>query len=137
MIPGQFAGEMGSQFDPWFIEASNYRDSKYIHGAFPEYGFQRQEGRTTPPNYRFEAPRLELSHDLLPDRIESRNKLLVSLDRQRHTLDRAASTGSFDHYRQTATSMLLDGRVHRALDVHAAPQGYKNGTGATRSAGRC
>ena len=120
-IPGQFAGEMGSQFDPWFIEASNYRDSKYIHGAFPEYGFQRQEGRTTPPNYRFEAPRLELSHDLLPDRIESRNKLLVSLDRQRHTLDRAASTGSFDHYRQTATSMLLDGRVHRALDVHAAP----------------
>jgi hypothetical protein len=32
---------MGSRFDPWFIEASTYRDAKYVHGAFPEYGFQR------------------------------------------------------------------------------------------------
>ena len=41
-IPGQFAGEMGPRFEPWFIEASQYRDTKYIHGAFPEYGFQGQ-----------------------------------------------------------------------------------------------
>jgi hypothetical protein len=120
-IPGQFGGEMGPRFDPWFIEASNYRDSKYIHGAFPEYGFQRQDGRTTPPNYRFAAPRLELAHDLLPDRIGTRNRLLDSLDRQWRDLDRTESTGGFDRYRQTATSMLLDGRVHRALDVHSAP----------------
>ena len=120
-IPGQFGGEMGPRFDPWFIEASNYRDSKYVHGAFPEYGFQRQDGRTTPPNYRFAAPRLELAHDLLPDRIGTRNRLLDSLDRQRRELDRTESTGGFDRYRQTATSMLLDGRVHRALDVHSAP----------------
>src|SRR4029077_12522017 len=111
-IPGQFGGEMGPRFDPWFIEASNYRDSKYIHGAFPEYGFQRQAGRITPPNYRFAAPRLELAHDLLPDRIRTRNRLLDSLDRQRRELDRTESTGGFDRYRQTATSMLLDGRVH-------------------------
>lgn len=120
-IPGQFGGEMGARYDPWFIEASNYRDSKYIHGAFPEYGFQRQTGRTTPPNYRFAAPRLELARDLLPDRIETRNRLLDSLERQRRELDRTQSTGGFDRYRQTATSMLLDGRVHRALDVHLAP----------------
>ena len=121
MIPGQFGGEMGPRYDPWFIEASNYRDSKYIHGAFPEYGFQRQAGRTTPPNYRFAAPRLELAHDLLPDRIGTRNRLLDSLERQRRELDRAESTAGFDRYRQTATSMLLDGRVHRALDVHSVP----------------
>lgn len=53
-IPGQFAGEMGPRFDPWFIEASNYRDASYVHGAFPEYGFQRADGKATPPNYRFE-----------------------------------------------------------------------------------
>jgi uncharacterized protein (DUF1501 family) len=120
-IPGQFGGQMGPRFDPWFIEASNYRDTKYVHGAFPEYGFQRQLGRTTPPNYRFEAPRLELSPDLLPDRVNSRARLLESLDRQKRVLDRLGSTGTFDHQFQTATAMLLDGRVHRALDVHAAP----------------
>jgi uncharacterized protein (DUF1501 family) len=117
-IPGQFAGEMGPRFDPWFIEASNYRDTKYVHGAFPEYGFQRQLGKTTPPGYKFEAPRLELSRDLLPDRVESRTRLLESLDRQRRAIDEA---DGLDRHRREAASMLLDGRVNRALDVHAAP----------------
>jgi uncharacterized protein (DUF1501 family) len=120
-IPGQFAGEMGARFDPWFIEASNYRDTKYVHGAFPEYGFQRQQGKTTPTDYQFEAPHLELSPDLLPDRINSRAKLLESLDRQKRMLDQPAAADTFGHQFQTATGMLLDGRVHRALDVHAAP----------------
>lgn len=119
-IPGQLAGEMGSRFDPWFIEASQYRDTKYIHGAFPEYGFQRWEGKTTPPNYRYEAPRLELAHDVLADRLQSRNRLLESLEQQRRDLDGAASRAAFDRHRQKAISLLLDGRVHRALDVHAA-----------------
>ena len=87
-IPGQFAGEMGAKFDPWFIEASNYRDSKYIHGAFPEYGFQRQKGKTTPPDYQFEAPRLELAHGVLKDQFRSRVQLLDSIQRQREQLDR-------------------------------------------------
>ena len=119
-IPGQFAGEMGPRYDPWFIEASNYRDTKYIHGAFPEYGFQRQTGKATPPGYRFEAPRLELARELIPDRIASRTKLLDSLNRQQRALDTVSADASFDRNHQTATSMLLDGRVHRALDVHAA-----------------
>lgn len=120
-IPGQFAGEMGSRFDPWFIEASNYRDTSYVHGAFPEYGFQRADGRTTPANYQFEAPRLELSQGMLPGRMESRTRLLDSLDRQFRVLDGAASSGALDRHRQAAVSMLLDGRIHRALDVHSAP----------------
>ena len=44
-IPGQFAGELGDRSEPWFIEASQYRDTSYVHGAFPQYGFQRQRGR--------------------------------------------------------------------------------------------
>ena len=119
-IPGQFAGEMGPKFEPWFIEASQYRDTKYIHGAFPEYGFQRQKGRMNPPDYRFEAPRLELAHGLLRDQFQSRLQLLESIQQQRQELDRAAEVRSFDRHRQTAVSMLLEGRVHRALDVHAA-----------------
>ena len=119
-IPGQFAGEMGQRFDPWFIEASQYRDAKYVHGAFPEYGFQRWEGKATPPGYSYEAPRIELSHDLLADRLNTRNRLLEALDKQRRNLDLAASAGKLDRHRETATSMLLDGRIHKALDVHGA-----------------
>lgn len=119
-IPGQFAGEMGARHDPWFIEASRFRDTKYVHGAFPEYAFQRWEGKVAMPDYRFEAPRLELPHDLLPARMRSRSELLASLDRQRRALDAAASAGDLDRHRQNAVSMLLDGRVSRALDVHAA-----------------
>lgn len=77
-IPGQFAGEMGESFDPWLIEASQYRDTNYTHGAFPEYGFQRQRGRTTPENYRYEAPRLELAQGVLRDQFEARRSLLMA-----------------------------------------------------------
>ena len=119
-IPGQFAGEMGPKYEPWFIEASQYRDTKYIHGAFPEYGFQRQQGRMNPPDYRYEAPRLELAQGVLRDQFQSRVNLLESIQRQRQALDQAADVLEFDRHRQTAISMLMEGNVHRALDVHAA-----------------
>ncbi|MFN0054431.1 MAG: DUF1501 domain-containing protein [Planctomycetales bacterium] len=120
-IPGQFAGQMGWKFDPWFIEASRFRDTTYIHGAFPEYGFQRWEGPTNPPDYVFEAPRLELPQGVLQDRFSSRLQLLRTLDAQRQSLDRAAQAGSFDRLRESAVSLLGNGGVHQALDVHAAP----------------
>ena len=119
-IPGQFAGEMGESFDPWLIEASQYRDTNYTHGAFPEYGFQRQRGRTTPENYRYEAPRLELAQGVLLDQFEARRSLLTSIEAQRRSLDAGATMSDYDRHRQTAVSMLLEGRVHKALDVHAA-----------------
>ena len=119
-IPGQFAGEMGESFDPWLIEASQYRDTNYTHGAFPEYGFQRQRGRTTPENYRYEAPRLELAQGVLRDQFEARRSLLTSIEAQRRSLDAGANVSDYDRHRQTAVSMLLEGRVHKALDVHAA-----------------
>ncbi|MDB5391895.1 MAG: hypothetical protein JWM11_7541, partial [Planctomycetaceae bacterium] len=99
-IPGQFAGQMGWKFDPWFIEASPFKDTKYIHGAFPQYGFQRWEGPTNPPNYVFEAPRLELPQGVLLDRFNSRLELLQTLDHQRRNLDTATRVGEFDRLRQ-------------------------------------
>lgn len=119
-IPGQFAGEMGESFDPWLIEASQYRDTNYTHGAFPEYGFQRQRGKATPENYRYEAPLLELAQGVLRDQFEARRSLLTSIEVQRQSLDAGASVADYDRHRQTAVSMLLEGRVHKALDVHAA-----------------
>jgi uncharacterized protein (DUF1501 family) len=119
-IPGQFAGEMGPKHEPWFIEASQFRDTSYIHGAFPEYGFQRQKGHTTPPGYRFEAPRIELAEGMLRDQFQSRVRLLDSIQQQRQRLDQTAQVRELDRYQQTAVSMLMEGQVHSALDVHAA-----------------
>ena len=119
-IPGQFAGEMGAQYDPWFIEASRFRTNQYIHGAFPEFGFHRWNGATNPSSYVFEAPRLELAHGMLRDRFEQRLALAEMIDRQRRALDRSASVVRLDRYRQEATNLLTGAGVHRALDVHEA-----------------
>lgn len=119
-IPGQFGGMMGSDNDPWFIEASQFKTSKYIHGAFPEYGFQRWEGANNPQGYKFEAPRLELQQGMLKDRFRSRLALLNGLDEQRRNLDQAAQVGQFDRFRSEAASLLTGSGVHQALNVHAA-----------------
>jgi hypothetical protein len=119
-IPGQFGGLMGPHRDPWFVEASRYRDKKYLHGAFPEYGFQRWEGKKNPPNYVYEAPRIELPPGVLEDRFKGRVKLLEELNTQRRALDRAAGIEKFDLQRQAAISLLTKSRVQQALDVHGA-----------------
>ena len=118
-IPGQFAGVMGKKYDPWFIEASRFRSSQYIHGAFPEYGFHRWHGSNNPKNYVFEAPRIALRQGI--ERFRDRVGLLKDFNEQRRLLDDSATIESFDRYRQEATSLLTGGRVHRALDVHSAP----------------
>jgi hypothetical protein len=119
-IPGQFAGLMGAEHDPWFVEANRFRTNEYIHGAFPEYGFHRWNGSTNPPNFLFEAPRLTLEHGILERRFVNRVDLLHEMEQQRCDLDRAANIAQFDRYRQQAVSLLLDGGTYKALDVHAA-----------------
>ena len=41
VIPGQFAGQLGSHREPWFIEASPFHGKSF--GAYPEYAFDHQE----------------------------------------------------------------------------------------------
>lgn len=118
IIPGQFAGQMGPQREPWFIEASPYHNTSY--GAFPEYKFDHQE-RGNPDERQFEAPSLKLPQGLDPPRLASRGQLLTTLQRQREELDTTAAAGSFDRLRQRAISLLTDDQVRKALDVtHAA-----------------
>jgi len=119
-IPGQFAGMMGAEHDPWLIEANRFRTNEYIHGAFPEYGFHRWHGPTNPQDFVFEAPRFELAEGILKGRFGNRVGLLGELERQRRRLDRAANVAQFDRHRQQAVSLLTEGVIHQALDVHAA-----------------
>lgn len=120
VIPGQDSGFMGPEHDPWLVNASRFRSSRYIHGAFPEYAFERRYGAFEMEEYSYGAPRLTLPQGILQRRFRSRLKLLEDLNRQRRALDDAASMQSFDRYREEAVSLLLDGGTHKAFDVHGA-----------------
>jgi uncharacterized protein (DUF1501 family) len=64
---------------------------------------------------------LELPQGVLRNRFDSRLQLLQTLDYQRKQLDAATRLREFDQLRTSAVSLLNNGRVHQALDVHGAP----------------
>ncbi|MCR9294301.1 MAG: DUF1501 domain-containing protein, partial [bacterium] len=84
VIPGQHAGSMGPQHDPWVIEASPFHSTSY--GAFPEYAFDHQD-RGKPDERLFQAPQLSLPNGLGMKTVNDRMALLESLNRQRRYLD--------------------------------------------------
>ncbi len=119
VLPGQFAGRMGTHRDPWFVEASPFHTTSY--GAFPQFQFDHQE-RGQPDARVFQAPSLSLPHGLSEQHFHGRLALLQTLDEQRRMLEHSARTELFDDFRQDAISLLTDPKVHSALDVtRAAP----------------
>jgi hypothetical protein len=119
VIPGQFAGEMGRQRDPWFIEASPFDPLAY--GAYPEYEFDHQQRpQAAGKKKNFQVPNLSLPEGLPTDRLSGRLDMLRHLDRQRRDLEACAAGTGFDHHRQTAVSLLTQPRVRRAFDVTRA-----------------
>jgi hypothetical protein len=118
IIPGQFAGIMGTNRNPWFIEASPFHATSY--GAFPTHQFDHQD-RGNKDARVFEAPSLSLPQGLTRPQLDRRVSLLAELERQCGILESAASTTEFDRYRQGAISLLVDPKVRESLDVtHAA-----------------
>ena len=115
IIPGAFAGMMGSQRDPWLIEASPFDPTAY--GAYPEYAFDHQERPIKDRGKRFQAPSLSLPHDVGAGRLGDRLGLLRHMDGQRRALDRAATVANFDRFRQGSIALLTDPSVRRAFDV--------------------
>ncbi|MBI5760552.1 MAG: DUF1501 domain-containing protein [Planctomycetales bacterium] len=120
VLPGQFGGIMGSQRDPWFIEASPYNSLGY--GAYPEYEFDHQERANMPRRSAFQAPNLTLPDGFPGSRLDNRLQLLGHIDRQRADLDRFARVEQFDRFREGAISLLTDRRVREAIDVTAASE---------------
>lgn len=119
VIPGQFAGIMGPQHDPWFVEASPFHSTSY--GAFPEYAFDHQ-ARGDADKRVFQAPNLSLPQELLGGRLENRIGLLSQVESQRQQLDQLAVSEGFDRYREGAMSLLTDPRVKAAFDVTRADE---------------
>jgi len=119
ILPGQFAGLMGANRNPWFIEASPFHSTSY--GAFPSHQFDHQD-RGNKDARVFEAPSLNLPHGLTRPQLDGRVSLLSELERQCQILESGASTTDFDRYRQGAISLLVDPKVRESLDVTRAAE---------------
>jgi hypothetical protein len=115
VIPGQFAGQMGTNREPWFIEASPFNTTTY--GAFPEYEFHHARGLENREGLKFEAPNLSLPDGLSASRVGRRFDLLNHVEKQRRDLESFATVSRFDRYRQGAVSLLTDRKVQQAFDV--------------------
>lgn len=123
VIPGQYAGAMGHQRNPWFIEASPFHSTSY--GAFPTHRFDHQD-RGLADKRLFEAPSLTLAHGLTHPQLSRRVSLLSELERQCDVLETAAQVENFDRHRQGAISLLTDSHVRQALDVTRAPDAVQD-----------
>ena len=120
VVPGQFAGELGAKWNPWFVAASAYNATSY--GAYPEYGFHFERGNENPKGWAFKAPDVSLPVELSADRMGDRQSLLSGLESKLRSLDATAEHADFDRHRQRAVSLLADKRIRSALDVTHAPE---------------
>jgi hypothetical protein len=118
VIPGQFAGLMGQQREPWFIEASAFEPKAY--GAYPEFEFDHQQRSYKPRRHAFEMPNLSLPEGLGEGQFRSRLDLLRHIDAQRHGLERDAGVAGFDRSHQGAVSLLTQHHVRQAFDLDRA-----------------
>ena len=117
VIPGQFAGLLGRQHDPFFLDCSPYNPVNY--GAYPEYLFHHHDGPAT-QDLRFRSLDLTVPQSLVGGRLENRFALRSAIDRQRAEIAKTADERSFDRYRDMAASLLLDPGVAGAFDISRA-----------------
>lgn len=118
VIPGQFAGLMGSQKDPWILAASRFNAKSY--GAWPEYEFHHQRGAETTPNMQFRTPALSLPAGMSDRQFNDRLDLLQAFDQQRLALQKLNELEPFERYRERAISMLGNGQLNQMFDIHSA-----------------
>ena len=116
VIPGQFGGQMGERFDPWFVEAAPYRGND-VKGAFPDFAFRRRTERKVKDESQFRAPVLQLPEGLTNRRLTRRAEMLSAIENQRRELDEHASSQRLDRLRESAFSLLTDSKVQHAFDV--------------------
>src|SRR5260370_25816754 len=90
-IPGQFAGQLGSRWDPWIIKAASECASQ-AYGACPDCFRHDQLPHRHTAQPVFQAPNLTLPEGLGQARLGTRISLLEAVDQQQLTLDLTASS---------------------------------------------
>lgn len=117
-LPGQFAGQMGPNRDPFFLEASRYNAASY--GAYPNYLFHHEHGQQNGDHFRFDAPSLTLPEGMDLERLRDRLGLLEHLNHQQAGLENMLETQPHDRYQSIAADLLFDEKRKAAFDVHSA-----------------
>lgn len=119
---GQFAGMLGTQHEPWLIEATDKPHAYHSYsGAFPQYLFDLHKGELSDKvNWRFEVPNLSLPEGVFDNRFQNRMSLLDIVEQQRRRLDIQAEKLGYDRYRESAVSLMNDPKVRHAFDVRKA-----------------
>jgi len=120
VIPGQFAGVMGPQRDPYFLTCSKFNPLTY--GAWPQYGFHHARGEENPSDMAFMAPSLSLPSGVTGNRFGGRVDLLTQFDNQRRELERLAEVEPFDRFQQRAISLLADKKMKGLFQVTSADE---------------
>lgn len=105
--PGQTAGVLGRQFDPWLISCD-------------------------PSKPDFQVPDLSLQSDISSSRFASRRALLAGLDSARRQVDQLGSAGQFHQYSQQAFDLLSGKAARRAFEISEESDATRDRYGRNR-----
>ncbi|MDE0735438.1 MAG: DUF1501 domain-containing protein [Pirellulaceae bacterium] len=122
VYPGQFAGLLGSQHEPWLVECTDKPHAYHDYsGAFPKYLFNLHDGVASDrDDWKFEVPHLKLQEGILENRFRGRLDLLDTIDVQRKNLERVSNVANYNRLRQSAVSLMTDPKVREAFNVRKA-----------------
>ncbi len=113
--PGQFAGMMGSQHDPWVLNAADKCDG---YGACPNcFHFSNKPKFEHTAQPVFQAPNLNLPDGLSLNRLNRRANLLDTIERAQRGLEGGRAARSMNKYREGALSLLTSGKVRAAFNL--------------------
>ena len=118
VIPGQFAAQLGPDFEPWLVEASRFSASTY--GAYPEYTFHHERGADKRTQGAFTSPQLALAEGITRERFHRRLTILGEVKAQQRALEAQESAASYSRARQMAVSLLSDSRTRKAFSLEEA-----------------
>lgn len=105
--PGQNAGILGRQYDPWLIPCD-------------------------PSKADFRIPELSLPDDVSSSRQTSRRQLLATLDAVRRQADLSGAAGRFGHHSQQAFELLAGRSARRAFEISEESEAVRDRYGRNR-----
>jgi hypothetical protein len=105
--PGQTAGVLGRQFDPWLITCD-------------------------PSQPDFQIPDLSLPAEITGGRFDARRQLLTRLDAARQKLDLAAGSDRFSHHSRQAFDLLSGAAARRAFEISQETDAVRDRYGRNR-----
>ena len=100
--PGQYAGRLGKQFDPLYVNATNNYPTNFI------------------------VPALNLTQDVTMSRLQDRRQLLASLDDSQRKFENSLFAGQYNKHQERAFSLLLSTETKEAFNIAAEPESVRN-----------